>query len=383
MLNSRGHRDPRLKRGKEDSDQITVSISDVANAGEYRMVRIDVEEIDYSCYVSFFKSDAKLKNDPRLQKYFGKFPQSVIDHLSQIVPPPLKTAPVTPLAAMKSKKEKEKKERTGLGEKLPPLPPLTISPTKAALKPTLFPPPPPSVMSAIELISSKPVVKTEPSSPDSSNPAKVVEEIMSPTRNDAGHSIVSGLSSIADLVARTSAQRLKQEQEIKKESLSEVTPLNEFDKTDAEVNKEEIKTEIKSEGFGFFRDTFKSDLVVDSQFDNRQSSQPEADDSDRSSEKELKMEIKEEPKDLSLNNVAPLNLPKDEPFTEIRKSDGFGFFRDTFKNDLIDELQFDINDHEQCQGEEKSVENDEDDEDIYDQLEIDINPNKAPIANDL
>lgn len=185
------YRDPRLKRGGVDSTSPdttpAVKICDPNVKIEYKLIPMKVPEIDYSTYVSLYRIDARLKNDPRLQKFFSKLPSSEIDNLSRIVPPPLKTAPVTPLSVLKSKKKLEKERQKSPEKKerpkaesptLPPLPPLTISPSKTASSRGIFPPTPPPIMSPLELITSRPsytvsagetkssklesIVKTEP-----------------------------------------------------------------------------------------------------------------------------------------------------------------------------------------------------------------------------
>ena len=164
------YRDPRLKRGGVDSSPSLdttppVKICDPNAKIEYKLIPTKIPEIDYACYVSLYRIDSRLKNDPRLVKFFSKLPSTEIDNLSRIVPPPLKTAPVTPLSVLKSKKKSEKerqkspekKERPKAGSPtLPPLPPLTISPSKTAPNPGIFPPTPPPIMSPLELITSRP-----------------------------------------------------------------------------------------------------------------------------------------------------------------------------------------------------------------------------------
>jgi hypothetical protein len=158
------YRDPRLKRGKDmmspKDATPPVKICDPNVIIEYKLLPLTPTDIDYSCYVSIYRIDSRLKNDPRLQKFFAKLPTSEIDNLSRIVPPPLKTAPVTPLSVLKSKKKSEKEKRDKKvkpnSPTLPPLPPLTISPSKSAPTPGIIPPTPPPIMSPFELISSRP-----------------------------------------------------------------------------------------------------------------------------------------------------------------------------------------------------------------------------------
>ena len=161
-------RDPRLKRTEmspSSSESVILKICDSSVHIEYKMMPIDVQDIDYTCYASMYQTDSHLKNDPRLQKFFAKLPNAVIDHLSRIVPPPLKSVPITPLSVLKTKiKEEKEKQEKNIEESiksnsppLPPLPPLMISPTKSG--PTssgLKPPTPPPMMTPLELISSKP-----------------------------------------------------------------------------------------------------------------------------------------------------------------------------------------------------------------------------------
>ncbi|RWS12397.1 hypothetical protein B4U79_13395 [Dinothrombium tinctorium] len=174
-------RDPRLKRSKADGKLISDASSSPTSScdsmpskaaeskiseSDYKLFQVLVNDIDYSCYVGLYRTDVKLKNDPRLQKFFSKLPNSVIDHLSKILPPPQHQTQISSspsattsstLTTASSPTKKVKRERVSVSppKTLPPLPPLTLTQPKTSIMSSIVPPPPP-LMSPFELTTSKP-----------------------------------------------------------------------------------------------------------------------------------------------------------------------------------------------------------------------------------
>lgn len=170
-------RDPRLKSGKDRSDRhpsissprkgsdpsSRESGSESESSSDYKLVPVKTPDVDYSCLVHLYRSDSKLKNDPRLQKFFNKIPTSVVDHLSKILPatPCSKsnTSSRNTLASLMTTLPTKSNSKTPLtpdGQILPLLPPLTLTEPKTSTLPI---PPPPPIMSPFELMTSSPKIK--------------------------------------------------------------------------------------------------------------------------------------------------------------------------------------------------------------------------------
>jgi len=201
---ARDSRDPRLKRskdGKSLSNQVDSSLNVESNQSksandlmkenevEYKLYRIDVPDLDYSCYDYIFRTDVKMKNDPRLQNYFNKCSSSISSssitstlpsscssstpsNNSSVIDDLYKILPTTQSASLKSsaplvssltslpslslsKKDDDNNNLSSSSTNLPPLPPLTLTQPKSSSLSSMVPLPPP-LMSAYELTSSKP-----------------------------------------------------------------------------------------------------------------------------------------------------------------------------------------------------------------------------------
>lgn len=179
-------KDPRLKKETVRPEEVTSvlikqSSSEVSpddENSEFRLMAITVPGIDYSTYLSLYHNDLKLKNDPRLQKFFTR--SSASDQLTQLLPPESSSksfmsstiTQTTLMSLMSSSGSNHSSSGSNyvqdrddrLTPTSPPhlssLPPLTLNHVPKSAVTSIVPPPPP-VMTPLELISSKPFAPLE------------------------------------------------------------------------------------------------------------------------------------------------------------------------------------------------------------------------------
>lgn len=172
-------KDPRLKKDQRQEDSAPSALhkqSSTEQGGEdseFRLVAVTVPGIDYSDYVSLYHNDCKLKNDPRLQKFFTR--SSSLDQLTQLLPPESSsksfmssTITQSTLASLMSTSgnhtsspakfahDQDDRLTPTSPPHLPALPPLTLNQVPKSPIVSLVPPPPPA-MTPLELMTSKPM----------------------------------------------------------------------------------------------------------------------------------------------------------------------------------------------------------------------------------
>ena len=171
-------KDPRLKKEQRQEDAASAlqkqsSVEQDCESSEFRLVAVTAPGIDYSDYVSLYHTDCKLKNDPRLQKFFTRS-----SSLDQLLPPETSSKSFTSstitqstLASLMSTSSNHTASPVKFAQDqddrltptspphLPALPPLTLNQPKPLL--SLVPPPPPA-MTPLELMTSKPLRPAAP-----------------------------------------------------------------------------------------------------------------------------------------------------------------------------------------------------------------------------
>ena len=159
-------KDPRLEKDsslqeiiKSDiglSSTSTASKDTCVDGCEWKVFPITVPGIDYSSYYISYSHDSRLKNDPRLQKFFTKntLSSNPISHLlspsQSSTSSTINKSTLDSLMSMASSSSQDKKETPSSPTHFS-LPPLTLSLPKPL---TTTVPPPPPVMSPRELMSS-------------------------------------------------------------------------------------------------------------------------------------------------------------------------------------------------------------------------------------
>jgi hypothetical protein len=185
MSPSQVRSDPRLKKEQRQEEtasalpkQQSSSDQDGDNS-DFRLVSMTVPRIDYSCYVSMFHNDCKLKNDPRLQNFFTR--SSSLDQLKQLLPQESSSKSFmsqSALASLMSSTENHHTSPVKLTHdqddrltptspphhQLPALPPLTLSRVSKSPVVALVPQPPPA-MTPLELVTSKPMLNQKTPAP--------------------------------------------------------------------------------------------------------------------------------------------------------------------------------------------------------------------------
>ena len=236
---------------------------------DYRLAPVDVLEINYSSYANSYRSDSKLKSDPRLQKYFNRLPQTVVDHLSKLMPSTGsssrsgcssggsssaitsqalaslissgKSSSGLPKSSVKShygscntptsptkksigfnrtKDSDDDSSTSNSSMELPVLPPLILSQPKVTPANMPFVPPPPPVMSPLELIGSRHLLLPEETKPPLSKMAQEEDKNDLKTSEYSDDDLSSGISTpeyAMDLSAATNSAKSDELAEVKKE----------------------------------------------------------------------------------------------------------------------------------------------------------------------
>jgi hypothetical protein len=144
---------PETKSSNEvpSSPKKSSTAKDSNSSQGWKVFKVTVPEIDYSDYFSSYSGDSRLKNDPRLQKFFTR--SSSNNPISHLLPTSshssssstISKSTLDSLISMTSSSQSE----TPLSPTKFPLPSLTLTPPSV----TLVPPPPP-IMTPLELMSS-------------------------------------------------------------------------------------------------------------------------------------------------------------------------------------------------------------------------------------